>query len=104
MIMRDHTSHRPPAKKLAQLGWKTVPHPRYSSDLALSDYHLFRPLKHFLRGKTFVNYDDLKTGVTDFFASQLLEFWTKGIESSRADGGRSLLVMVIILKISGDYE
>ena len=61
-------------KKLAELGWQTVPHPRYSSDLAPSDYHLFRPLKHFLRGKTFVNYDDLKTGVTDFFTSQLPEF------------------------------
>jgi len=45
-----------------------------------SDYHLFRPLKHFLRGKTFANYNDLKTAVTDFFASQPLEFWTKGIE------------------------
>jgi len=67
-------------KKLAKLGWQTVPHPPYSPDLAPSDYHLFRPLKHFLRGKTFVNYDDLETGVTDFFASQLLEFWTKGIE------------------------
>jgi len=67
-------------KKLAELGWQTVPHPPYSPDLAPSDYHLFRPLKHFLQGKTFANYDDLKTAITDFFALQPLEFWTKGIE------------------------
>ena len=63
-----------------ELGWQTVPHPPYSLDLAPSDYHLFRSLKHFLRGKPFINYDDLKTAVTNFFASQSLEFWMKGIE------------------------
>ena len=63
-----------------ELSWQTVPHPPYSLDLAPSDYHLFRSLKHFLRGKTFINYDDLKTAVTNFFALQSLEFWTKGIE------------------------
>jgi len=77
--MRPHIASAT-KKKLAKLGWQSVPHPPYSPDVALSYYHFFRSLKHFLRGQTFVNYDDLETGVTDFFASQLLEFWTKGIE------------------------
>ena len=67
-------------KKLAELGWLTVPHPPYSPDLAPSDYHLFRPLKHFLQGKTFTKYEDLKTAVTNFFASQTKEFWANGID------------------------
>ncbi|CAD6199809.1 unnamed protein product [Caenorhabditis auriculariae] len=38
-------------QKLATLGWETVSHPPYSSDLAPSDYHMFRPLEHRLAGK-----------------------------------------------------
>ncbi|KAK6762382.1 hypothetical protein RB195_023192 [Necator americanus] len=40
-------------EKLEELGWDTAPHTAYSSDLALSDYHLFRPLKAFLAEKIF---------------------------------------------------
>ena len=31
-------------KHLLELGWEVMPHPPYSSDLAPSDYHLFRSL------------------------------------------------------------
>ncbi|VDO77221.1 unnamed protein product [Heligmosomoides polygyrus] len=50
-------------------GWETVAYPPYSSDLAPSDYHLFRPLKHYLAGRKFTNYDNLKSDIADFFES-----------------------------------
>uniref|UniRef100_A0A8R1EUZ2 Mariner Mos1 transposase n=1 Tax=Caenorhabditis japonica TaxID=281687 RepID=A0A8R1EUZ2_CAEJA len=45
----------------------TVPHPPYSPDIAPSYYHLFRPLKMFLKEKRFAKYEDLKIVVFDFF-------------------------------------
>uniref|UniRef100_A0A8R1HKZ3 Transposase n=1 Tax=Caenorhabditis japonica TaxID=281687 RepID=A0A8R1HKZ3_CAEJA len=41
-------------EKLQELNWNTVPHLPYSSDIAPSDYHLFQPLKLFLKEKRFV--------------------------------------------------
>jgi len=67
-------------QKLATLGWDTVPHPPYSPDIAPSDYHLFRPLKQHLAGKSFAKYEDLKLDITNFFESRPLEFWAKGID------------------------
>ena len=49
---RPHTS-LVTRKKLLELGWKVMPHPSYSPDLATSDYHLFRSLQNHLNGKTF---------------------------------------------------
>ncbi|CAD6188147.1 unnamed protein product [Caenorhabditis auriculariae] len=66
-------------QKLATLGWETVSHPPYSSDLAPSDYHLFRPLEHRSAGRKFTNYDNLKSDFADLFESQPPEFWGKGI-------------------------
>ncbi|CAO4372757.1 unnamed protein product [Caenorhabditis nigoni] len=66
--------------KLQELGWTTVPHPPYSPDIAPSDYHLFRPLKQFLREKQFKTFDELKMEVSDFFDSRTPEFWKSGIE------------------------
>uniref|UniRef100_A0A8R1I5Z4 HTH_48 domain-containing protein n=1 Tax=Caenorhabditis japonica TaxID=281687 RepID=A0A8R1I5Z4_CAEJA len=58
----------------------TVLHPPYSPDIALSDSHLFRPLKLFLKEKRFAKYEDLKMTVFDFFDSQFAAFWKKGID------------------------
>ncbi|WKX98472.1 hypothetical protein Q1695_013838 [Nippostrongylus brasiliensis] len=79
-----HNNARPHVAKetqltLATLGWETVAHPPYSPDLAPSDYHLFRPLKHHLAGKKFTNYNNLKSDIADFFEAQPPEFWAKGI-------------------------
>lgn len=67
--------------QLKELGWDTVPHPPYSPDLAPSDYHLFRSLKQYLRGKKFKSYSDLKTDIENFFLSQPPHFWANAIES-----------------------
>src|SRR5689334_13316851 len=40
-------------KKLLEFGWKILPHPAYSPDLARTDYHLFRSLSNSLRNKIF---------------------------------------------------
>ena len=82
-------------RKIEELdGVEVLPHPPYSPDLAPSDYHLFRSMAHFLRGRQFSNEDELSNGINEFFASkdrgwyrrgieQLADRWTKCIE---ADG------------------
>jgi len=35
-----------PVKTLETLKWEVLPHPPYSSDIAPSDYHLFRSMTH----------------------------------------------------------
>uniref|UniRef100_A0A8R1DZ90 Transposase n=1 Tax=Caenorhabditis japonica TaxID=281687 RepID=A0A8R1DZ90_CAEJA len=67
-------------EKLQELNWDTIPHPPYSPDIAPSDYHLFRPLKLFLKEKRFAKYEDLRMAVFDFFDSQSAAFWKKGID------------------------
>uniref|UniRef100_A0A8R1IF03 Histone-lysine N-methyltransferase SETMAR n=2 Tax=Caenorhabditis japonica TaxID=281687 RepID=A0A8R1IF03_CAEJA len=63
-----------------ELKWDTVLHPPYLPDIAPSAYHLFRPLKLFLKQKRFVKYEDFKMAVFDFFDSQSAAFWKKGID------------------------
>ena len=43
------------AEMLQKLKFEVMAHPPYSSDLALSDYHLFGPLKEALRGRRFIS-------------------------------------------------
>ena len=56
LIQRDsaclHTSQRT-QEAIAKFDWTVLPHPPYSPDLALSDFHLFGPLKDALRGTRF---------------------------------------------------
>ena len=57
---RPHTS-LVTRQKLSELGWELLMHPPYSSDLAPSDYHLFRSLQNSLNGKTFGNDEAIKS-------------------------------------------
>jgi histone-lysine N-methyltransferase SETMAR len=38
---------------IAKFGWNVLPHSPYSPDLALSNFHLFEPLKNALRWTSF---------------------------------------------------
>jgi hypothetical protein len=50
-------------------GMKSVPHPLYSSDLALSDFFLFGHIKEILSDCSFQSADDLLSGIQVILAS-----------------------------------
>jgi histone-lysine N-methyltransferase SETMAR len=68
-------------EKLLKLGWITVPHPPYSSDLAPTDYHLFRSLSNHLREKKFDDENDIKRELANFFDQKSKDFYEPGILS-----------------------
>lgn len=79
-----HDNARPHAsgvtqKKIFDLNWETIEHPPYSPDLAPSDYHLFRALQNYLRGKTVDSGEDAKKEIGIFLASCSPDFYHRGI-------------------------
>ena len=52
------------------VGIEQLPHQAYSPDLAHSEYHLFRSLAHFLRGRNFENLEAVEVELSEFFASK----------------------------------
>ena len=77
---KPHTA-RQTKEKIKELdGIELLPHPAYSPDLAPSDYHLFRSMAHFLRGRSFNNLDDVEHGCREFFASKAKEWYRQGIK------------------------
>ena len=66
--------------KIQELGEiELLPHPAYSPDLAPSDYHLFRFMAHFLRGRNFENIEAVEVGLTKLFASKNKDWYRRGI-------------------------
>src|SRR5206468_3482045 len=63
---RPHTAHAT-APATAAKGWTVLPHPAYSPDLAPSDFHIFGPLKGYLRGHKFENDDAVQTEARAWF-------------------------------------
>ncbi|GBL89351.1 hypothetical protein AVEN_225873-1 [Araneus ventricosus] len=59
---RPHTAAQTRAL-FDSFGWKALDHP-HRPDLALSDFHLFRHLKHHLGGNHYNDDEDVKTAVT----------------------------------------
>ena len=83
-IMFHHDNARPHTSlatrtKLLELGWEMTSHPPYSSDLAPSDYHLFRNLQNFFNRKNVSNNDDIKSHLAEFFAVKHKKFDQRGI-------------------------
>jgi histone-lysine N-methyltransferase SETMAR len=72
-----HKSHLTEAA-IASCGFSVVAHPPYSPDLAPSDFHLFRRLKHDLRGKIFTSGDELKGRAQDLLESYPKSFYKEG--------------------------
>ena len=67
-IIFHHDNARPhvaiPVKNyLESSGWKVLPHPPYSPDLAPSDYHLFRAMQNALTGIRFTSEQGIKFGL-----------------------------------------
>jgi len=63
-----------------ECGFEEIEHPRYSPDLAPSDYYLFSKLKKNLRGKKFDDEGEVKTSVIEYFGDKDPENVLKGIE------------------------
>ncbi len=85
-VILQHDNARPHVAKstqatIAELGWQVLPHPAYSPDLAPSDYHLFRSMEHFFRGKSYSDVESIRKDVGQYFAHQPTRFHEKGIQS-----------------------
>jgi histone-lysine N-methyltransferase SETMAR len=79
--VRPHTSVATSSYIRNTLHWDLLPHPPYSPDIAPSDYHLFRSLKNFLRGRCFTKDEEVQNAVGQFFASKLgTDFFKRGIK------------------------
>jgi hypothetical protein len=83
-------------KKIEQFGWKVLAHPPWSPDVAPSDYHLFRFLRHHLCYKHYEDFDELKSDLTAFFELQSTSFYKRGIELLPARWAK-------IVENNGDY-
>lgn len=75
-----HTSKRTKEKLQELDSIELLPHPAYSPDLAPSDFHLFRSMAHFLRGRKFSNIDQVETACQEFFDSHDKKWYQNGIE------------------------
>jgi hypothetical protein len=85
MILQDNNA-RPHTANMTQvaiqeLDWEILPHPPYSTDLAPSDYHLFRSLSNNWRRVSFNNDAELRNWLDDFFTAKPVDFFKCGIEN-----------------------
>jgi hypothetical protein len=77
---RPHTTNMTKAA-IQEFHWEIPPHPSYSTDLAPSDYHLFRSLSNNLRRVSFNNNAELQNWLDDFFTAKLADFFKRGFEN-----------------------
>ncbi|GFN82249.1 histone-lysine N-methyltransferase SETMAR [Plakobranchus ocellatus] len=85
-VVLQHDNATPHSANLTQqwlqrYGWEIVPHPAHSPDLAPSDFHLFGPLKRYLRGMAFETEDDLISELRNWFDNLDVDFFRVGINS-----------------------
>lgn len=64
---------------LLDLKWEILPHSAHFPDIAPSDFHLFRSMKHVLAGTNFRNETEVRKWVVDFIASKDEEFFRQNI-------------------------
>ena len=62
-------------QKLTDLGCETLPHPPYSPDLSLIDYHFFKHLDNFLSNKSFRTKEKVESAFMDFLAYKSQDFY-----------------------------
>lgn len=75
----SHTSRKTSAA-ITDLGYKLLPHPPYSPDLAPSDYWLFSALKNPLRGRHYENLAGLASAVTKVVEDTDEEWFAEGLK------------------------
>ena len=74
----SHTSNIAQAKK-HELGFESLTHPLYSSDLALSDYFLLPNLKRLLCGRRFESNEEVEWETEGYFGGFDKSHYLKGI-------------------------
>ena len=73
---RPHTA-RAKVANINDLHFETLPHPSYSPDLALSDYHMFEPLKEAMGGKKFRSDEELYQAVQERLHTRPQDFFQR---------------------------
>jgi histone-lysine N-methyltransferase SETMAR len=74
LLRQDHSRSHTAKKTLQKIeeleGIELQPYGAFSPDLEPSDYHLFRSMAQFLRGKRFQSVADVEFAVEEYFASK----------------------------------
>ncbi|EFN79204.1 Histone-lysine N-methyltransferase SETMAR, partial [Harpegnathos saltator] len=82
VILHDNAKpHATEATKetILHLSWEIFPHAAYSSNLTLSNFHLFQSMQHALPDTHFSTVDDVRNFINDFVASKPPSFYCDGI-------------------------
>lgn len=66
-------------QKLREFEWEVLCHPPNSTDIAPSDFHIYRPLQTSLYEKKFTSVDECKSYISRFFEEKNRQFWKDGI-------------------------
>ena len=66
---------------LETLKCEVLPHSPYSSDVAPSDYHLFRSMAHGLANQYFRSYEEVKNWIDSWIASKDDQFFRREIRT-----------------------
>jgi histone-lysine N-methyltransferase SETMAR len=82
-----HTSLRT-QEAIAKFGWTVLPHPAYSPDLALSDFHLFGPMKDTLCGTRFEDDESVIHAVRTQLHEQETSWYRAGMHALVSTGVR----------------
>ena len=85
-VILQHDNTRPhlakPVKSyLETLKWKVLPHPPYCSDIAPSDYYLFRLTAYDLADQQFRSYEDIEKWLDSWIASKDEHSYCDGIRA-----------------------
>uniref|UniRef100_A0A0K0EZL5 Histone-lysine N-methyltransferase SETMAR n=1 Tax=Strongyloides venezuelensis TaxID=75913 RepID=A0A0K0EZL5_STRVS len=75
---KPHVSKKT-VNKLRELGYETLPHLAYSSDLFPTDFYFFKHINNFLTEKIFRNGKKAKTAFENFIESRGPDFYVDGI-------------------------
>ena len=77
---RPHVA-KPVKTYLETLKWEVLSHSPYFTDIAPSDYYLFRSIAHGLADRQFRSYEDIKKWFDSWIASKDEHFYCNGIRA-----------------------
>ena len=85
-VILQHNNARPHVAKpvktyLETFKWEVLSHPPYSSDIAPSDYYLFRSMANGLVDQMFRSYEDIEKWLGSWIASKDEYFYRNGIRA-----------------------